>query len=76
VLTGTGRRGSDDGRTVVFNWAMLVDEAHTEEFIERVEALDEGRLSGTGLELVLSGPWPPYSFRPREEAGEEEEVVA
>lgn len=44
---------------VLLNGTYLVDNARAQEFVAAVEAMDYE----TGpLRLVLTGPWPPYSF--------------
>jgi hypothetical protein len=62
VLQKRGRTRVEDGRAIVFNWALLIEDAaleHIEAFIDDWNATNDE----TGLELALSGPWPPYSFR-------------
>ena len=39
--------------------AYLVDRARVSDFTECVRRLDEGH---GDIELVCTGPWPPYSF--------------
>lgn len=58
-----GPGGAEEGAEVVLNWAFLVPPAGVAEFRERVERLNAEHVS-RGLSLVLSGPWPPYSFVP------------
>lgn len=45
------------------NFVFLVDAASTEAFCGEVQRLTH-EASGLGLELALSGPWPPFSFLP------------
>jgi hypothetical protein len=49
------RMGRDDG----YAGAYLVERAAVHEFCSRV---DELRVEHPGLEIALTGPWPPYSF--------------
>lgn len=51
-------------RSMAFNWALLVDRDDAESLYERVEAASN-RHEGAGLTLRCTGPWPPYSFRPK-----------
>jgi hypothetical protein len=44
---------------IVVRAAHLVERARVAEYRERLRELGEGR---TGLRLLTSGPWPPYSF--------------
>jgi hypothetical protein len=46
---------------MLLNAAYLVADADAEAFASVVAEL-AGRLSGEGLELALTGPWPPYHF--------------
>lgn len=55
-----------DGRPVA-NWAFLVPRSERAVFAARVESIHAGHVA-QGLSLGLSGPWPPYSFRPRFES--------
>jgi len=48
---------------VAFNLAFLLLRSTREDFRLRVERLN-AKHSGRGLNLELSGPWPPYSFCP------------
>ncbi len=50
----TGRRD-----WMILNAAYLVDQEHTAPFHALVEQLAEWK---TGLDVELTGPWPPYSF--------------
>jgi hypothetical protein len=43
----------------VLNGTYLVDKDHMEEFRRSVAALDRDT---RGIELEITGPWPPYSF--------------
>ena len=44
---------------MVLNAAFLVDEDRVPDFCEEVRALADDRPDGA---VVLTGPWPPYSF--------------
>lgn len=48
---------------MIANWALLVPQSHTAEVQARI---DRANMDGQprGLRFHLSGPWPPYSFRP------------
>jgi len=48
---------------VVLNWAFLVAPGAFEDFKVCLERLNGGE-AFPGLMLVLTGPWPPYSFAP------------
>jgi Gas vesicle synthesis protein GvpL/GvpF len=48
---------------VILNWAFLVPAASEAGFRQSLLKLDEQH-SASGLNFVLSGPWPPYSFAP------------
>lgn len=56
---------ADGGREqeVAFNWAFLVPEAERAAFQGAVDAQSE-RYADAGVTLDLTGPWPPYNFRP------------
>jgi hypothetical protein len=56
---------ADAGREaeVAFNWAFLVPSAAAEAFGDAVEA-QSARYADEGVSLDLTGPWPPYHFRP------------
>jgi hypothetical protein len=45
--------------TLVLNVAYLVEDAHSEAFLQTARDFDE-RLPG--IEVEVTGPWPPYSF--------------
>ncbi len=61
VLPVPGDAGRD--QEVVFNWAFLVPVVQVEAF--RAEADRESeKYASQGLSLDLTGPWPPYNFRP------------
>jgi hypothetical protein len=53
---------------VVLSWAFLVSPAALDDFRARLERLNGGE-AFPGLRLVLTGPWPPYSFAPNLSAG-------
>jgi len=46
------------------NWAFLIARSALDTFKQRVDALSGAGNPG-GLQLRMSGPWPPYSFSPR-----------
>jgi hypothetical protein len=50
---------------VVFTAAYLVDRSHIDEFERRAEHVDVER---EDIELVPSGPWPPYNFTRHDDA--------
>ncbi len=54
-----------DGRPdeMVLNGVYLVEDSALERFRDAVRNL-QARFSATGLELVITGPWPPYHFLP------------
>lgn len=52
-----------EGRQMVANWAFLVENAKTAEFMSIVNDLNK-RESENGILALVSGPWPPYSFVP------------
>jgi hypothetical protein len=47
--------------TMVFNGVYLVDDGDAEEFASAVESL-QTELAPVGIQLELTGPWPPYNF--------------
>jgi len=57
--------GSASGRReeIVFHHALLIEATAIEGLHEAVDKLN-AELEGRGLELALTGPWPPYSFCP------------
>lgn len=60
VHPGTGR---EEGEETVLSWAFLVDGPGADRLASAVMNAD-AELSGSGMRLSLSGPWPPYSFCP------------
>ena len=48
---------------LIFNWAFLLQAGQEAAFRHSVTKLDEQHRA-LGLNLVISGPWPPYSFTP------------
>lgn len=48
--------------SMVFNWAVLIENAAALQ--DRVQEAN-ARFETAGLTLQLTGPWPPYSFRPK-----------
>jgi hypothetical protein len=61
VVPVRGNAGRED--EVAFNWAFLVPASGAEAFREIVERRSAEH-EGQGLTLDLTGPWPPYNFRP------------
>ncbi len=53
-----GRQGR-----LVMNGVYLVEREATEAFHQEVEELEQ-RFASLGLELLRTGPWPPYNFVP------------
>jgi hypothetical protein len=53
----------EDGREIVYNWAALASDDELDALRRQIETLNE-TYRERGIELVLSGPWPPYNFRP------------
>ena len=53
-----GRQGR-----LVMNGVYLVEREATEAFHQEVEALEQ-RFASLGLDLLRTGPWPPYNFVP------------
>lgn len=54
----SGREGE-----MLFNGAYLVDDGSLTSFHAAVSAL-QNEFGSTGIELVATGPWPPYNFVP------------
>jgi len=55
--------GGEDGEEIVARHALLVACADTAALAERVRAADAAH-AARGLTMSVSGPWPPFSFRP------------
>ena len=55
----TDRSLSGRDAWTVLNGTYLVDKSSVDEFRAAVAAVDE---QSTGIELEITGPWPPYSF--------------
>jgi hypothetical protein len=53
--------GADEA--MLLNWAFLVQRSRLPEFRACLDR-NSARYQDLGLQLRLSGPWPPYSFRP------------
>lgn len=51
-------------RTELLNIALLVESQSSDSVLNAVEKAREV-LAAQGIEVSYSGPWPPYSFRPR-----------
>jgi glycosyltransferase involved in cell wall biosynthesis len=61
-LAGTARESRhrlEPDAATAFSASYLVQRDHVDEFIELVRRLDDEL---EAVELVLTGPWPPYSF--------------
>jgi hypothetical protein len=56
---GTGEAGVD----VLVNWAFLLSPSSMKDFRAALDLLNSENPI-PGLSLVLTGPWPPYSFAP------------
>lgn len=56
-------RGAGDPRETVLNLAALIRRDRVEDLLGRVECINAER-AAQGISLVLTGPWPPYSFCP------------
>jgi hypothetical protein len=62
-LKPLSREASGRDREVVFNWAFLLARQSLDAFRQRFECwIDD--ICASGLDLELTGPWPPYSFAP------------
>jgi hypothetical protein len=61
VLPVRGNAGRED--EVAFNWAFLVPRADEDAFRAEVKRQSQAH-EPRGLALDLTGPWPPYNFRP------------
>jgi hypothetical protein len=48
---------------VISNWAFLISPEALDNFRANLERFNSGE-AFPGLKLVLTGPWPPYSFAP------------
>jgi hypothetical protein len=55
------RRGGAPGSSLLLDLAFLVPPDRETAFLGAAAELRE-RLGGEGLEVEVSGPWPPYSF--------------
>jgi len=60
-VTDVLRRGGSPGSSLLLDVAYLVPRDREAGFTAAVEALGE-ELHGDGLDVELTGPWPPYSF--------------
>ena len=58
------RKASGKDLDMVLNWAALIQENAVQTFWAEVDRINAHKRF-KGLSLELSGPWPPYSFRPR-----------
>jgi hypothetical protein len=67
VLPVRGNAGRED--EVAFNWAFLVPESGAEAFRNAVDRRSQ-EYASRGLVLDLTGPWPPYNFRPSLDVGD------
>ena len=57
------RDATGNNQDMVLNWAYLVTHTAAPDFQRQVRQLNETYQS-QGLNLEISGPWPPYSFCP------------
>jgi hypothetical protein len=55
------RRGGSTGSSLLLDLALLVPPEHESAFLAAAAELRE-QLEPDGLEVEVSGPWPPYSF--------------
>jgi len=60
-VTSTVRRGGNPGSSLLLDVAALVPRDREAGFTAAVDALGE-ELRQAGLDVELTGPWPPYSF--------------
>jgi hypothetical protein len=60
---------TDHDGEMILNGVYLVDADAAEEFLTAARQLQEEHEAG-GLELVITGPWPPYNFVNRSDEGE------
>jgi hypothetical protein len=56
-----GRNADPNAGEPIARYALLVDKAKADELREAVRAVG---VSQEHVALALSGPWPPFSFRP------------
>jgi len=54
-------QGNENDERVVLNSVYLVDRSVESEWLKKVETFNQ-EWSNNGLRLVISGPWPPYTF--------------
>ena len=58
------KAGQTDGQPeLIFNWAFLLPPGDEAAFRQCITKLEEQHRP-LGLSLLISGPWPPYSFAP------------
>jgi hypothetical protein len=57
------KAGSGDGREQILNLALMMPREAVEDLAEFLRATN-ARYGPRGMNLNLSGPWPPYSFTP------------
>jgi hypothetical protein len=69
VLPVQGNAGREE--EVAFNWAFLVPRTQERAFRNEV-GRQEQKYADRGLALDLTGPWPPYNFRPSLDMGAQE----
>ena len=60
-VTETVRRGGSPGSSLLLDLAVLVGADAEAAFLATAAELRQ-RLEPDGLEVEVSGPWPPYSF--------------
>ena len=61
AVTETVRRGGSPGSSLLLDLAVLVGPTRETAFLATTAELRQ-RLEPDGLEVEVSGPWPPYSF--------------
>lgn len=67
-VTDTVRRGGNPGSSLLLDVAALVPRGHEAGLTSAIEALGQ-ELRRDGLDVELTGPWPPYSFVSLDEGG-------
>jgi hypothetical protein len=67
-VTSTVRRGGNPGSSLLLDVACLVPRDREAGFTAAVEELT-AELRPSGVDVELTGPWPPYSFVSLDEEG-------
>jgi hypothetical protein len=67
-ITESLRRGGSSGSSLLLDLALLVPPDRETSFLAAAAELRE-RLDQDGLEVEVSGPWPPYSFASLDDGG-------